>query len=92
MILALLSETAMAMARYEFGKDRMETDSNSSKVAADPCPSTESMVWSLGQLTVCRIVEKGKRKHTVHSNWDVISRAVFANIRGDFNSGSTFPA
>ncbi|MFA6727754.1 MAG: transposase, partial [Prevotella sp.] len=28
MILALLSETAMAMARYEFGKDRMETGGN----------------------------------------------------------------
>ncbi len=57
MILALLSETTIAMARYELGKDRTEIDSNSSKVAVDPRPSTESMVWSLGRLTVCHIVD-----------------------------------
>jgi len=91
MILALLSETAMAMARYELGKDRTETEGSNDMAVADPRPSTESMVWSLGQLTVCRIVEKGKRKHAVHSNWDTISRAVFANIRGDLTSRSTFP-
>jgi len=68
----------MSMVRYELGKDRIETDSI--KVAADLRPSTESMVWSLGQLTVCRIVEKGKRKYAVHSNWEAISRAIFANI------------
>jgi len=82
----------MAMVRYELGKDRMEINRNSSKVAIDPRPSIESMVRSLCQLTVCRIVEKGKRKYAVHSNWDTMSNAVFANILGDVNSGSIFPA
>ncbi|MBO4568460.1 MAG: hypothetical protein J5674_00510, partial [Candidatus Methanomethylophilaceae archaeon] len=43
-------------------------------------PCTESIVWSLGHLTVTRIVEKGVRKKAVFSNWDPISKEVFANI------------
>jgi len=92
MILALLSETTIVMARYELREDRMETGGNGDMVVADFRPSTESMFWSSGQLTVCRIVEKDKRKHAVHSNWDAVFRDVFADIRGDINSRSIFPA
>ena len=84
MILALLAETAMAMAGYEIHEQPEEAVRRGRKAAADARPCTESMVWSLSQLTVCRIVEKGRRKQAVYSNWDAISRAVFSNIRDDF--------
>ena len=90
MLLALLSETAMAMARYELETCPKEIFRNGRKAVAESRPSTESMVWSLSQLTVCRIVEKGRRKQAIYSNWDSISKAVFSNIRGGFEPRSTF--
>ena len=71
----------MAMSRYEM-KPRKETKiREGKKVEVDVKPSTESMVWSLGQLTVTRIIVKGRRKEAHFSNWDDISREVFSNIR-----------
>ncbi|WP_400210842.1 hypothetical protein [Candidatus Methanarcanum hacksteinii] len=52
-------------------------------IVKDVRPLTESMVWSLGHLTLTRIVSKGKRKEAYFSNWDGISREVFANIRAE---------
>lgn len=83
MMLALLSETAVAMARYEI-KPRKEPKSKDGRtIVKDVRPSTESMVWSLGHLTLTRIVSKGRRKEAYFSNWNEISREVFANIRAE---------
>jgi hypothetical protein len=41
------------------------------------------MVWGLSQLTVSRIIGSGRRKGTAYSNWNSVSRGVFANIRSD---------
>ncbi len=80
-MLALLSETAIAMARYEM-KPKKETERTESKpTESDSRPSTESMVWSLSHLTLTRLIEKGRRKMAIISNWDSISTEVFANIR-----------
>jgi transposase len=88
MMLALLSETVVAMDRYEI-KPRKEPKSKDGKVTMkDVRPSTESMVWSLGHLTLTRIVSKGKRKEAYFSNWDSISREVFANIRAEIGCGA----
>jgi len=84
MMLALLAETAMAMARYELHEYPKEAVRSGRKATADVRPCTEFMVWPLSQLTVCRIVEKGRRKQAIYSNWDAISRAVFSNIRDGF--------
>lgn len=52
MMLALLSETAVAIARYEM-RPKKETKMKDGKVVTkDVRPSTESMVWSLGHLTL----------------------------------------
>ena len=83
MLLALLSETAVAMSRYEM-KPRIEIkNKDGKKVETEVRPSTESMVWSLGQLTVTRIIVKGKRTEAHFSNWNDISREVFNNIRAE---------
>jgi len=83
MMLALLSETAIAMARYEL-KPRVETRMEKGRMETHEVrPSTESMVWSLGHLTVTRIVRQGLRKEAHYSNWDPISREVFSNIRSE---------
>jgi transposase len=83
MMLALLSETAVAMARHEL-RAKPEARMRRGRMTVEEVrPSTESMVWSLGQLTVSRIVEGGRRKGAVYSNWNAVSREVFANIRSD---------
>lgn len=83
MMLALLSETAIAMARYEL-KPRLETKMEKGKLERKEVrPSTESMVWSLSHLTVTRIIRKGLRKEAHYSNWDLISIEVFSNIRAE---------
>jgi len=54
--------------------------------AVETKPSTGSMVWSLGHLTVSHVIENGCRKGAVYSNWNHISTEVFANIRSNFVS------
>jgi len=83
MMLALLSETVMAMARYEMKPRKTTMIRNGRKAECDTRPSTESMVWFLGHLTVTRIIERSRRKEAHFSNWDDISREVFDNIRSD---------
>ena len=81
MMLALFSEMAMAMARYEL-RPKTETKMVNGKIKTDETrPSTGSMVWSLTQLTVSRMIENGVRKDAVYSNWNPISIEVMGNIR-----------
>ena len=81
MLLALLAETAIAMAAYEM-ETRKETKVG--KEVRTKCRhSTESMIWSLSHLTVTRSIEKGKAKKAHSSNWDPISKEVFSNIAAD---------
>ena len=88
MMLALLSETAVAMARYEMEPKKEQKMKDGRIVSKDVRPSTESMVWSLGHLTLTRIVSKGRRKEAYFSNWDEISREVFGNIRTEIGCRS----
>ncbi|MCL2786393.1 MAG: transposase [Methanomassiliicoccaceae archaeon] len=90
MMLALFSEMAMAMARYEL-EPRTETKMKSGKMTIEETrPSTESMVWSLSQLTVCRIVNRGCVKEAVYSNWNRISSEVMNNIRSNMPQKGVF--
>jgi len=83
MMLALFSEMAMAMSRYEM-ETRTEMKMKKGKMTiSETRPSTDSMVWSLSQLTVSRVIEKGCVTGTVYSNWNPISKEVFANIKAD---------
>ncbi|MCQ2079787.1 MAG: hypothetical protein MJZ38_07025 [archaeon] len=82
-MLALLSENAIAMARYEL-KPRFETKMEKGKLERKGVRlSTESMVWSLSHLTITRIIRKGLRKKAHYSNWDPISIEVFNNIHAE---------
>lgn len=83
MVLALFAEVAMAMARYELEPVPVSKMKKGKMTVEETRPSTGSMVWSLSHLTVCRIVENGKRKGAVYSNWDRISREVLSNIRSN---------
>ena len=83
-VLALLSEAAVAMARYELDPTPVTKMKKGKTTTVERRPATESMVWSLTQLTVCRIVEKRCGKGAVYSNWNVLSRKVFANIRSGY--------
>ena len=80
MLLALLSEVAVAMARYEMKGVRKTVTERGRRRTSVEKPCTESIVWSLSHLTVTRIVEKGVRKKAVFSNWNPISEEIFANI------------
>ena len=81
-VLALLSEAAVAMARYELEPTSVTVMKKGKRTTEERRPSTESLVWSLKHLTLCRVVENGCRKKAVYSNWNPLSREVFANIRG----------
>jgi transposase len=92
MMLALLSETAIAMARYEMkGVERTENKRGRSKTVIEK-PNTESIVWSLGHLTLTRIIGNGHRKQAIYSNWNPISREIFGNIRADLEGNLIIPA
>lgn len=80
MLLALLSEVAIALARYEMKGVRKTVTERGRRRTSVEKPCTESIVWSLSHLTVTRIVERGVRKKAVFSNWDPISEEIFANI------------
>ena len=72
MILALLSETAVAMARYEMKGNTKTVEDRGRRRTVTEKPNTESIVWSLGHLTLTRIIENGRRKQAVYSNWNPI--------------------
>ena len=91
MMLALLSETAVAMARYEMeGKTRTVGERGSMKTVTEK-PNTESIVWSLGHLTLTRMVASGCRKGAIYSNWNPISKEIFGNIRAEIGRNPRIP-
>jgi len=69
------------MARYELEPTPFAVMKKGKKTTEERRPSTESTVWSLSHLTLCRIVENMCRKRAVYSNWNPLSREIFANIR-----------
>ncbi len=83
MILALLSELVIAMARYEMKGNEKTIEENGRKRTVVEKPNTESIVWSLSHLTLTRIIRKGCRKKAIYSNWDTISKEIFDNMRSD---------
>ena len=67
MMLVLLSETAVAMARYEMeGKTKTGGERGSRKTVTEK-PNTESIVWSLGYLTLTMMIASGYRKGAIYS-------------------------
>lgn len=91
MVLALLSETAIAMARYEMkGVERTENKRGRIKTVIEP--NTESIGWSLGHLTLTKIIGDGHRKQAIYSNWNPISREILGNIRADLEGNLVIPA
>ena len=81
MLLALLAETAIAMAGYEM-ETRKETKVGK-EVRTECRHPTESMVWSLSHSTVNRSIEEGKARKAHPSNRDPTSKEVFSNIAAD---------
>ena len=84
-LLALLAETAIAMAGYEM-ETRKGTKVRKGRGYGRECRHpTESMIWSLGHSTVTRSIERGKAKKTHSSNRDPISKEVLSNIAADIS-------
>lgn len=82
MVLALLSEVALSLARYTLkGKKVVRTDDLGNETVRVTKPSVESMVRSLNHLTLTRIVGKKRKTAYVLSNWDPVSEEIFDEIR-----------
>lgn len=92
MMPALLSDTAMAMARYEMEGRTKTVEERGRRKTVTEKPDTESIVWSLGHLTLARMIEEGRRKQAVYSNWNPISREIFGNIRAEIGRNPWIPA
>ena len=83
MLLALLAETAIAMAAYEM-ETRKETNVRNDRGYGRECRHpTGSTVWPLSHSTVTRSIEEGKAKKAHSSNRDPTSKEVFSNIVTD---------
>ena len=54
-------------------------------------PNTESIVWSLGHLTLTRMIASGCRKGAIYSNWNPISKEIFGNIRAEIGRNPRIP-
>ena len=65
MLLALLSEVAIALARYVMKGARKTVTEHGRRRTSVEKPCTEFMVWSLSHLTVTGIIERGVRKKAV---------------------------
>lgn len=82
MVLALLSEAAIAMARCSLeGRKVTEVDGDGKKHTRTVKPSTESIVVSLTHLTLTWFREGKGAYRMVISNWNPISTEVFDHIR-----------
>ena len=81
MLLALLAETAIAMAGYEM-ETRKETKVGK-EIRTECRHSTGSTVWPLSHSTVTRSIEKGRVKKAHSSNRDPTSKEVFSDIAAD---------
>ncbi len=88
MVLALLAEAALAMARHCISvqedaspKEQEEQEEEAEEPDKKVKPSTESVVRSLSHLTLTRFRDKKGAFREVLSNWGPISTAIMADIR-----------
>ena len=91
MMLALLSETAMATTGYKMKEKERAVEQRGRRKTVYEKPNTESIVWSLGHLTLTRVIGDGRRKQAIYSNRNRISREIFDNIRADIGGKRMIP-
>ena len=80
MILALLTEAVLAMARYCVGKRYRHTDRRSGSKEESYLPSTKRMAWELGHLTLTRFKDRKGMADANLSNWTELTRSIFDDI------------
>ena len=80
MVLALLSEAVLAMARYCVGKRYRHVDRRSGSRRESYLPSTRMMVRELGHLTLTRFRDGKGRADANLSNWTELTEAIFSDI------------
>ena len=82
MVLALLGQAAIAMARHCMaGRKERKTNDVGKETVNTVKPSTESMVRSLTHLTLTRFKPNRGPYQLITSNWDPISTEVLEQIR-----------
>lgn len=80
MVLALLSEAVLAMARYCVGKRYRNVDERSGKEKKSYLPSTKKMVKDLGHLTLALFKDRKGMTDAHLSNWTELTKAIFDDI------------
>lgn len=80
MILALLAEAALSMARYCAGKKFRNVDARSGRKATSYVASTKTVALELGHLTLTSFRHESKRYDSVLSNWTPLTEAIFSDI------------
>lgn len=80
MVLALLGEAVLSMARYCSNKRIRNIDRRSGKKRLSYVASTRTLASELRHLTLTRFCHIGKRFDAVLSNWTPLTKAVFADI------------
>lgn len=80
MILALLTEAVLAMARYCVGKRYRGIDRRSGSKKESYLPSTKRMAWELAHLTLTRFRNMKGMADANLSNWTDLTKAIFEDI------------
>ena len=80
MVLALLAEAALSMARYCAGKRYRNVDARSGKKAASYVASTKTVALELTHLTLTSFRHGKGPYDAVLSNWTPLTEAIFSDI------------
>ena len=80
MILALLAETALSMARYCAAKKFRNVDVRSGRKATSYVASTKTVALELSHLTLTSFRHESKLYDSVLSNWTPLTAAIFSDI------------
>lgn len=81
MVVALLAEAAMSMARYCLSKTYKRVDLRSGRKQKSYVPSTKTMKMELGHLTLTRFRNEKNVLDGNLSNWTPLTIGVFGDIR-----------
>ena len=81
MVLALLTETVLSMARYDIKPKKVTRCRKKEKEAVEARPSTKKIRESLSHLTATFVKGRKGLKTAIYSNWEPLSTEIFETIR-----------
>ena len=80
LVLALLTEAVLSMARFDVKPKSITRSVNGEKTEVETKPSTRTICESLSHLTATTVNRRNAPKEVVYSNWEPLSIEIFEAI------------